>query len=358
MLDIIYIVPAVFLLAGLVLLAVAFFIQYKSRQLQISISKLYELNQLVNQDVLDFIAQSWQTLDMFGFEGMHGSVCWFGELKEIKFGTVSNKKLHINIQEDNIKIKLFLYSPKKYAEAGGILTELMFQTFEMLLTSNVSNKSNQFLVSQQRLEKFQLFVQHDMKNIAQFITLLSSQVKLPCPTEEKVKLYDRLHVILPNISKRAKKISQPLLLQSQEFSKLSFIELNHTIEQIAKGMELKFRLQGKAKIYQSKKLIEKVFEIVLENFQAHLQYHHQVEIAIAEQENLVRIEILVFNQNPLLVAAERMFEPFWTTSQSGMGLGLFIARSLLDRIGGEIKLVQKENVFGFAVSLPKSNIRL
>ncbi|CAN8139190.1 hypothetical protein THIOSC15_1300008 [uncultured Thiomicrorhabdus sp.] len=48
-----------------------------------------------------------------------------------------------------------------------------------------------------------------------------------------------------------------------------------------------------------------------------------------------------------------MFEPFWTTSESGLGLGLFLARELLKQVSGEIKFQQGSQHFGFILSLPK-----
>jgi C4-dicarboxylate-specific signal transduction histidine kinase len=48
-----------------------------------------------------------------------------------------------------------------------------------------------------------------------------------------------------------------------------------------------------------------------------------------------------------------MFEPFWTTSESGMGLGLFLARELLKQFNGEIEFFhhKKDGVFGFHISV-------
>ncbi len=53
------------------------------------------------------------------------------------------------------------------------------------------------------------------------------------------------------------------------------------------------------------------------------------------------------------VVSERLFEPFWTTSQSGMGLGLFLTRELLQKVGGTVAFYQTEDTLGFKVCLPK-----
>jgi two-component system sensor histidine kinase RegB len=65
-----------------------------------------------------------------------------------------------------------------------------------------------------------------------------------------------------------------------------------------------------------------------------------VEIRLAAEGHWVRIEI--HDQGPGMPAdvLERAGEPFFTTKggQGGMGLGLFLARSVVERLGGRLRL--------------------
>ncbi len=349
--DLFNFLPTILLVLGIVLLVLAIFLRYETKNLQKAISSLYELNQAVKQDTLEFIDQSWVILHSFKFKGMFGEVNWFGEVKEIKFGVVANKSLVINIQEENIKVKLHIYFPNKKPQEFYSLLELIVETYTILLKSNIYNKRNELMLSQQRLENFQLFMQHDIKNVAQFISLLESQVILAKSVKDKVKLCEHLNILLPSMSKRAKKISQPMILQSQKFTDKQTIQLHQEIALIAQIAGVKFEVKGKAKIKRSKMLVQQVFENLLENFSNHLPSHSKVNIVITLSESKAIVTLAVTNQKIPFIPPERAFEPFWTTSQSGMGLGLFIVRELLKTIGGDIKLVQEKDAFGFMVWL-------
>jgi signal transduction histidine kinase len=64
---------------------------------------------------------------------------------------------------------------------------------------------------------------------------------------------------------------------------------------------------------------------------------------------------LVTDDGPGIAAAdrERLFEPFFTTrrAKGGTGLGLPIARSLLEACGGSIRLVEAAAGCAFAVEV-------
>lgn len=71
-----------------------------------------------------------------------------------------------------------------------------------------------------------------------------------------------------------------------------------------------------------------------------------------------RIRIDVADDGPGIAVAdrERLFEPFFTTRRAdgGTGLGLPIARSLLDACGGTIRLAESDAGTRFAIALPLS----
>lgn len=49
---------------------------------------------------------------------------------------------------------------------------------------------------------------------------------------------------------------------------------------------------------------------------------------------------------------DRLFTPFATTKNNGMGLGLALSQRLVERAGGEILSVEQENGALFRVVLP------
>ena len=66
----------------------------------------------------------------------------------------------------------------------------------------------------------------------------------------------------------------------------------------------------------------------------------RVHLCVAKSSD--RVRIIVHDEGPGMDAAtlERAGEPFFTTKEPGrgMGLGLFLARSVIERLGGTLQL--------------------
>ncbi|WP_404710560.1 ATP-binding protein [Sphingomonas sp. MMS24-J13] len=86
--------------------------------------------------------------------------------------------------------------------------------------------------------------------------------------------------------------------------------------------------------------------------------HCAIEVRVTDKI----AQILVTDDGPGIAAAdrERLFEPFFTTrrAKGGTGLGLPIARSLLDACGGSIRLVESTAGCTIAIGVPIFQARL
>jgi len=80
-----------------------------------------------------------------------------------------------NVAREDMRFELNVVLNRKAAESNS-LSFLVIKTFVNILEQNIVLKQTEILTSQKRLERYQLFVQHEIKNIAQFIQLLSEQV--------------------------------------------------------------------------------------------------------------------------------------------------------------------------------------
>lgn len=340
-------------LMGSTLLGAFFYLRSQSYKLKRLIQKLYQVNADVESDVLDFIECAWPVLQNAGIRGLKGSVLWYGEKKTVLNGEEAVESFPIVIDERDIQIDLILFTNALHGE-NRLLSSLVIQTFSMLLSHNVSSKISQFLMSQKQLERYQLFVQHDVKNIAQFISLLDTQIAQAASMDAKMKVMDRLAMVLPSISEKANKVISQLQQVDIALDDVAVVSLSYEVEKVARVIELSVRVEGEETISISEVLLSQVLNNILANFKDHSPVGTEVYVLIQQVEECVSLEFsrLTLDSDEL-VESERLFEPFWTTSQSGMGLGLFLTRELLHKLHGSVSFYQTEDTLGFKVLLPR-----
>jgi signal transduction histidine kinase len=212
----------------------------------------------------------------------------------------------------------------------------------------------QFVLSQERLERFQLFISHDVKNIAQFIGLLKNQVKNSKSEKEKLALIERLDRLLPSLSEKAKKITSHMRYDKAFFDDVEQVCLLEKIKYYADANEISIELDQRASkisINLSQTLLQQVITEILNNFKVHADVT-TIKIDVLEEDGVILIIFKAKRDVELHIKSERLFEPFWTTSKSGMGLGLFVTREILKEIGGKIEFVQNKKELSFCVTLP------
>ncbi len=88
--------------------------------------------------------------------------------------------------------------------------------------------------------------------------------------------------------------------------------------------------------------LRKVFTNVMENAREAMNGKGRILLRVAPSSD-GPVQILVADEGEGLTAEahERLFEPYFSTKNTGTGLGLAITRSILDKLGGSISLVNR-----------------
>lgn len=346
------------ILIGFSLFFTGYYFRHQSKKLNRTLSQLYDLNLSCEQDALDFFEQSWPILNNVGCTKIQASIDWFGEQKHISNGQdgfpKNFKQVHCVVLDD-MRFELIVYVSREASQQDSIAS-LVIKTFLNILEQNLVLKQSEILTSQKRLERYQLFVQHEIKNIAQFIQLLSEQLQSVDKDQEKIKLVERLATTIPMMAKRARKTVDHMQQPLSEFYEVNTIVLGDVINEVVQMYGLEVTLYGEVEINFPRKVLLEVFKNVLGNFRDHPSSNKTIKVYLNQDETEQRIKVLIQSQGieGKVLNSERMFEPFWTTSESGMGLGLFLSRELLKQLDGSIRFYQdiKSDKFGFEITLP------
>jgi len=371
-----------FVIIGLTLFSSAYYFRRESNRLAKALAELYALNQEVKQDALAFFDQAWPILQSAGCLQMQAELAWFGEQKNVTFGSKKNsdtRRVSFCIARDDMQFDLLLFINRQAAEPQS-LSSMIVTTYVNILEQNLVLKQAEILASQKRLERYQLFVQHEIKNIAQFIQLLNEQVQAvqsdqaseqsddQSRDQAKVALVNRLEQTLPIMVQRATRTIQQMTCPISRGQDKKRLSLKPLISEVLEMYSLNADIVGSGRVSLSRPLLIEVFKNVLGNFRDHRSLNASIKILIEHPEpDLVdrqemgegRIDKSVLIKITGLKTAgademisERLFEPFWTTSESGMGLGLFLARELLKQLDGRIRFEQNEHTFSFLIQLP------
>jgi signal transduction histidine kinase len=340
-------------LIALILFLVVLYLKKKGNLLRSGMQDLFQLNQSVKQDALDFLRQAWPILKRSGMAGFYAKVQWFGESIEIQNGdwTTINKTHHIRQPQIEVQIQ-FNYS-KLHGESR-LIAELVETCFIQLLDHNLFVKDHQFLTTQHRLQRHQLFAQHDLKNIAQFIKLLNFQIQTQTKNSSE-KLFQQLQLGLPSVLERAERILDPIHHRIQLSPIYQTTNLNQLIQRQADNIPITIEITGQIEATLPQELLKEVFQNVLNNFKQHNRSSDKVQVVLSQNENAMVMEFWQACLAMPILPTERLFEPYWTTSESGMGLGLYLTRELLNRVEGEIQFQQQPNQVGFKIQLKNSH---
>jgi signal transduction histidine kinase len=344
-------------LLGLSLLGTVYYFRSQSKRLRKALARLYSLNQTVEQDALSFFHQAWPILASVGCLQMKASVEWFGEKRTVNFGVkrkLSSRKTCFKVARDDMSFEIILFLNRGASEPES-LSSLVIKTFIKILEQDLVLKEAEILTSQKRLERYQMYVQHEIKNIAQFIQLLSEQVALAESEASKVRLVNTLRETIPLMAKRARKTIQQMNQPLSEAHESSFLMIRSILQEVLQMYSLEANIVGDASVNLSRQLLLEVFKNILGNFSDHPSSDQPIKIIVETegQDGPIHVKIigqLYGLQNEMV--PERIFEPFWTTSESGMGLGLFLSRELLKQFDGQIAFEQSVKEFSFLVTLP------
>ncbi len=344
-------------LFGLSLLGPVYYFRRQSKRLSKALARLYSLNQTVEQDALNFFHQAWPILASVGCLQMKANVEWFGEKRVVNFGVkhdLSTRKTCFMVARDDMSFEIMLFLNRGASEPES-LSSLVIKTFIKILEQDLVLKEAEILTSQRRLERYQMYVQHEIKNIAQFIQLLSEQVALVNNDANKVRLVNKLRETVPLMARRARKTIQHMNQPLSEAHEPSNLMIRSILQEVLQMYSLEAKITGDASVNLSRQLLLEVFKNILGNFSDHPSSDQPIKIIVETegQDGSIHVKIvgqLYGLQNEMV--SERLFEPFWTTSESGMGLGLFLARELLKQFEGQITFEQSVKEFSFLVTLP------
>jgi signal transduction histidine kinase len=351
------------ILIGISILAGIGWLLYQFRTHALLIQELIRLNEKLEYDLPDFLRQCWQSLQKGGIEGISWNLDWFGTTVSGSNGKTEGPVIEKTFEVQEITLLIHLHFPKPgwvqryFSEPLWVqryFIDTLAENFFLLVRMNLWIKLGTVKGAFDQSAKMTVFLQHDVKNMAQLISLSADQLENPIPGQED-KILESMKTAIPAVRDRAQHMLNALT-NTLDTGKQSELQLEQFLEQTASAYELPVKLSGKAVVSVQKDTLQSIIDNLLGNYSRQSKKINQptldLQINLEKEGDLVVTKISDRNGEPCLWP-ERLFEPFWSEHGSGLGIGLYQARQQAMAAGGKLTVdAMPDKPLCFILSLP------
>ncbi|MCA1248434.1 sensor histidine kinase, partial [Massilia sp. MS-15] len=319
--------PAYLIVAGTTIAMVLFYLWRRAVGVNRSSLALIRLNEELGFDTPDFLRKAWPLLRNAGLAGLAWQLDWFGVAVSERHGRTSKHCVTRVLSIGEMRLDVSVYSRHNWGE-GRYFDRCVTETFLLMLRADMWIKAGATDKAFSQMAKLTLFLQHDMKNIAQFIQLMGDQLE-HVRTGQEQQVLDYLCATVPLIRRRADRIVH-LLTHSAGRDSASTCSIRDEILALCQLHRLPCTVAGDAVLRSPSQDLITALDNILKNYRDHTT-RPPLEVRIAKDERMATVTI-ASNQTLAAIKLERLFEPFWSTDPNGLGIGLYQSKQLLERI--------------------------
>ncbi len=247
---------------------------------------------------------------------------------------------------------------------GGLLIGLIF----LLLQRHMARAEQQLYLSetQSYLGRMVAVVSHELKNPLMIIRASAERILKKLQSDESrfiVEEVDRLNQIVTGYLDFAG--ARNNFLKNDRIETVNVSELANNIKKHFQGKYpdqdvswLDFDIKPDLKLQTySRSLRQVILNLLINGADACVAASKPIKLGINAREKGDRVTISVIDHGPGITKKElkRIFTPFYTTKQTGSGLGLFLTKKIIEEMGGVVDIESRKNEkTELNINLPKS----
>jgi hypothetical protein len=332
------------LTVGVTVIIVLLYLRAQWRLFMRVLKQIQVLNDQNERDLINFLDGLCDSLVNVSVCGLHWQLHWFGQTIKRESGIKSDYAHHFELIESDATLKLTFYVTSARWEQA-FYFELLRQQLRALCALDLALKMRQVSSFEQAVARYQLFLAHDLKNLAQMVVLWQKQVQ-DTPADDAVNALKRWQAVAPLIADRAallaKRLTAPgeMAGQTNSLDAVSVAELIARITRWAQvhgvRLEVVYPLPDVVVEIDWEALDDAAFQL-MRNYQQHASLEQAVSLTVNVEKT--RLQLLFSHPDPIDESVfKRMQEPLWTSSDNGLGLGLWQMGQVLQRMNAELSL--------------------
>ncbi|WP_022851315.1 sensor histidine kinase [Limisalsivibrio acetivorans] len=338
------------ILSGVLIIGVSLYYGYYAGRMLRKLLSLIRYNEKSGYDPVTFAEGMGEYLSQMGIKDYAYYFSYLGiEFEKPKRLNIEGKSKFLVDNDFMVYVEIIPASDKwenKYS--NNLILETLFHIFKTDVLVKITSINTTF----SNLAKIQSFLHHDMKNLAQFIKTLVYNLDRVDSTEDEKRLVSYLKETSPALLGRVNKVFSTLELESRGEIENRLFSLKQLVEETAAVYHLVCSIEGDSELYGDEQSLGMVFDNLLKNiYEKSLVEDLDCSVSIFERGGyaIVRIDDTgTPAENP-----ERLFEPFYTTKQGGLGVGLYQTRLTVTSMQGKLSAYATNGGMRFELSLPK-----
>ena len=353
--------PLLFLAAGLVLLAAVAYLAQRVQTHRRSLAQLLQLAQS-GLDPLQLPAAAWPALTSGGIAKLAYSGLWFGQTVRSSFGAVPNDSARhpftFNIITDgDVCLEFYLYARDDRGEAR-LFAENLAGVFHLLLETAMHSKMAALSAALDEQAKLTLYLQHDLRNLAQWVEWLASDFASAIDDMTLLGIAKRLYTSAPHAALRARHILDATCKNPPSTTCTpQLIELGDAIRDAAEHAGIAIETDLETTVFLRHDLLDRILDNLFSNVAPLLRLHATlcVRVSICHDTDKVVARIHIPRlPEVILLPPEKLFEPFASGRPGGLGLGLYQAHKSSIEAGGDLLAELCDDHICFLLTLPST----
>ncbi len=343
------------ILIGSTIGAVVLYLWRQTREVNRISLALIRLNEHHCFDTLAFLRGAWSLLSQAGLRGLAWQIDWFGIPVVGQAGRIGGHSVYKEINLGEMRLAVHVYQDLRRGEQR-YFNETLIETFLLLLRTDMSIKAGASDAAFTQMAKLNLFLQHDIKNIAQFIQLMADQLSA-VPAGKEAQVLAHLRKAAPLVRQRADRIVQTLTLGQHGSEPARTLDLGKAITRLCELHKLDHAIAGMALVHMPENVLDSALDNILKNYTdlrlRSAAVQPRIQATIENEEGYVSVTIEAAN-SPSISHLERLFEPFWSSDPAGLGIGLYQAKHILEACQGSLLARNSaRGVLQFELRLPR-----